>query len=439
MNAKIDAPSPPDPCAGATGALDAEALNRACACVGVEPDALRRALEAEPGGREVAELLAQRCPHVFAALPVFVPEARIREMAAVVAAVEAVAALPAYRDAVLGNAQPVARHVPAALGVFFGYDFHVSPAGVGLIEINTNAGGAMLNAALARAQQACCPQVEGLLALGPERDITARIAGMFGREWALSRGTARCRTVAIVDSAPAAQYLYPEFLMFRRLFERHGMQAVIADPAELTFRDGALWHADTVVDMAYNRLTDFMLEEPHSSALRQAWLADAVVLTPHPHAHALYADKRNLAILSDPARLAQLGVPADIRQHLLATVPFTREVSAANAEQLWSERRRLFFKPSAGYGGRASYRGDKLTRRAWGDILAGSYVAQSLVLPGERTVADAGGTRQLLKYDVRNYAYEGRVLSLAARLYQGQTTNFRTPGGGFAPVYRWPG
>jgi hypothetical protein len=26
------------------------------------------------------------------------------------------------------------------------------------------------------------------------------------------------------------------------------------------------------------------------------------------------------------------------------------------------------------------------------------------------------------------------VLLLAARLYQGQTTNFRTPGGGFAPV-----
>jgi hypothetical protein len=24
---------------------------------------------------------------------------------------------------------------------------------------------------------------------------------------------------------------------------------------------------------------------------------------------------------------------------------------------------------------------------------------------------------------------------IAARLYQGQTTNFRTPGGGFAPVY----
>jgi hypothetical protein len=28
------------------------------------------------------------------------------------------------------------------------------------------------------------------------------------------------------------------------------------------------------------------------------------------------------------------------------------------------------------------------------------------------------------------------VQLVCARLYQGQTTNFRTPGGGFAPVYQ---
>jgi hypothetical protein len=39
---------------------------------------------------------------------------------------------------------------------------------------------------------------------------------------------------------------------------------------------------------------------------------------------------------------------------------------------------------------------------------------------------------------VRNYVYEGEVLLRAARLYEGQTTNFRTPGGGFAPVIRYP-
>jgi hypothetical protein len=46
--------------------------------------------------------------------------------------------------------------------------------------------------------------------------------------------------------------------------------------------------------------------------------------------------------------------------------------------------------------------------------------------------------RQVLKFDLRNYAYDGAVLGVAARLYQGQTTNFRTPGGGFAPVYPGP-
>jgi hypothetical protein len=39
-----------------------------------------------------------------------------------------------------------------------------------------------------------------------------------------------------------------------------------------------------------------------------------------------------------------------------------------------------------------------------------------------------------LKYDVRCYVYDGQVQLVAARLYQGQTTNFRTPGGGFALV-----
>ena len=45
-----------------------------------------------------------------------------------------------------------------------------------------------------------------------------------------------------------------------------------------------------------------------------------------------------------------------------------------------------------------------------------------------------GETRSELKVDVRLYTYAGEVLLAAARLYQGQTTNMRTPGGGFAPV-----
>ena len=45
------------------------------------------------------------------------------------------------------------------------------------------------------------------------------------------------------------------------------------------------------------------------------------------------------------------------------------------------------------------------------------------------------GVAEPRKLDVRLYAYEGQTLLAAARLYQGQTTIFRTPGGGFAPVF----
>lgn len=54
--------------------------------------------------------------------------------------------------------------------------------------------------------------------------------------------------------------------------------------------------------------------------------------------------------------------------------------------------------------------------------------------PGERSVR-VDDRPVKLKLDVRCYACAGKVVTLAARLYQGQVTNFRTPGGGFATVF----
>ena len=69
----------------------------------------------------------------------------------------------------------------------------------------------------------------------------------------------------------------------------------------------------------------------------------------------------------------------------------------------------------------------------WDGIFAGGYVAQALVPPTER-VAEVDGATARLKFDLRAYVYSDCVQLLAARLYSGQTTNMRTPGGGFAPV-----
>ena len=227
-------------------------------------------------------------------------------------------------------------------------------------------------------------------------------------------------------------------MLFKYLLEHHGLQTVIVDPQALRYDHGVLYADDVPVDLVYNRLTDFYLESPACAALRQAYRDQAVVLTPHPHAHALYADKRNLGLLSDAAFLDSLDLDPQVRQVLLEMVPRSETVEAANAERLWAERKHLFFKPFAGYGGRAAYRGDKLTHRVWQEILAGGYIAQRMVQPGQMRIHDEASSDRLMKFDVRLYVYDAQLLWSAARVYQGQTTNFRTPGGGFAPVYALP-
>ena len=437
-------------------------LNSACFCLSLDQSALTHALDSELGQPGLSEMVRDRCPFLFAALPVFVATPQLHRMAQVMQAVESVVALPAYREQVLDAAPAIARlGTGGPLGAFFGYDFHLSEGHLGLIEINTNAGGAMLNAVLARAQHACCRAVDSMVpTLASVASFEQQIVAMFRHEWQLSgltaglaagkaKGTRPLASIAIVDVAPEDQYLYPEFLLFQQLFERHGLRAVITDPGALEWRDGVLWHGDLAIDLVYNRLTDFYLEQPGSAALREAYLHQAVVLTPHPQAHALYANKRHLALFSDAARLQALKVPQAVQDVLLRHVPRTEVVDASDAQRLWDARRSLFFKPVAGFGSRAAYRGDKLTKRVWQDILAGDYVAQAIVAPGERVIDDADpmaaelapgsiGATKAMKFDLRAYTYDGEVQWVAARLYQGQTTNFRTPGGGFAPVYSAP-
>lgn len=411
-------------------------LNQDCVCLSLDKAELANALDSQLGSAGLFQLVREHCPYAFSSQPVFVAPAQLARIAQVVRAVESVVALPTYREAVLAHAPPIARVGGGAQGVFFGYDFHLDAGHLGLIEVNTNAGGAMLNAVLARAQRSCCGDMDGLVPTPASVDrFEQRLVDMFRREWQLSRpdGPPLSR-IAIVDDAPQRQYLYPEFLLFQRLFERHGLQAVVADPGELTWREGQLWHAGQAIDLVYNRLTDFYLDEPSHAALREAWLRQGVVLTPHPQAHALYADKRLLACFSDEDRLQALGVPEATRRVLLDNVPRTERVTRDAADRLWAARRGLFFKPMAGFGSRAAYRGDKLTRRVWEEILAGDYVAQAVMLPGERRV-EVDASPQAMKFDLRAYAYAGEVQWVAARLYQGQTTNMRTPGGGFAPVY----
>ncbi len=413
----------------------AEALNRSCHCIAVDPVKLRGALESSPLTMGVYDAILRERPHLFSSSPVFLARAQLEHMATVIAAIERVIRAAPFREWARTLAPPIAHHDFGPRGVFLGYDFHFGRTGPQLIEINTNAGGALLNTVLAAAQQACCADVEAVLgAATSPRALADAFLAMFHAEWRLQRGTATLGTIAIVDQAPESQYLHPEFLLFQELFRRAGLQSMIVDVAALRHENGGLYAGGDRVDLVYNRLTDFALAAPESAALARAYAAGDVVVTPNPHTYARYADKRHLTVLSDAAQLAAWDVPAETIALLTAAVPRAVLVEPSRHDELWRDRRQWFFKPLDGYGGKAAYRGDKLTRATWDAIRARPYVAQRIVPPSERTIQIAD--REVpLKLDVRAYVYDGSVQLTAARLYQGQTTNFRTAGGGFAPVF----
>jgi hypothetical protein len=352
----------------------------------------------------------------------------------------ALAHTPTYQAALAQSADEVARHAAGNFGVFMGYDFHVTRDGPRLIEVNTNAGGALLNglhtAALCDPARLACVCSE-LLSVG---DLERDLVDTFRAEFAAAERAGRdagdeLRRIAIVDDAPGQQFLAPEFELFRALFASSGIEARIADTRELApSAGGGLALGDWPVQLVYLRDTDFALASERTRVLRAAYLANEVVVTPSPREHFLLADKRRLALFSSPERLAALGVSQDDARFLGEVIPETRLLADLAPERAWAERASWVFKPAAAFGSRAVYRGDKISRKKFAEIAAEpGYVAQRHAPPGLVKVETTEGPREM-KFDVRAYAYRDRVLLLGARVYEGQVTNLRSPGGGFSAI-----
>ena len=387
----------------------------------IDKAALEQGLNSQ--GKTFTEAMSETHRHLFADVPLYITSAQLAQMQAVIAAVEEVVALQSLP---LPGGGDVA--ISAAHGVCYGYDFHLNKEGAHLIEINTNAGGLFLNALLLDSQRNS--DLPGKAAA--DDNLHSVLLAMFRKEWQLARGDAPLHNIAIVDEQPQSQYLYPEFILAQALFERAGIAAHIVAPEDLQARDDGLYVAANKIDLLYNRLTDFSLQSyPH---LLLAYQQDQVLMTPDPAHYQRYADKRNLVTLSDAAALQAAGVSSASLAALSEGLPQTLLVNGADAERWWTERKQWFFKPVSGYGSKGAYRGDKLTKRVFEEVMQSDYVAQRLAPPGERMVLGVDDEPEPLKYDVRCYVFEGHIQLVAARLYQGQTTNFRTLGGGFAMV-----
>ncbi len=382
-------------------------------------------------------------PLLFCPQTISLPMALKAEAEDIVRAFSQLRRLPA-RDQALSALPPVVPD-PGNTSALMSYDFHIDEAEhLRLIEINTNASMSLMVEVL--------HQVHGVV--NPfSADFSRDILECFKLEFARAqpRGLSALKTVAITDETPESQRLYAEFVAYQELFQRAGIDAVIVDARDLFFQNDRLRLPDgRVIDLVYNRHTDFYFETPAAASLRAAMLKQAVCITPHPHEYRLLADKERLVELARPGALATLPLDDHSRQAIERTLIRTFSVAEnADPDSLWAERKKLFFKPMRSFGGKAAYRGASLSRRVFDEILKGQYLAQEFVpaptvkLPVPDTVPDASPdaspdaeTNVEFKFDLRFYVYDDRIQQACARLYQGQMTNSQTPGGGIT-VINW--
>ncbi len=327
-----------------------------------------------------------------------------------------------YRNSLNNSLPTVAQFNPHHDSVLMGYDFHLSNTGPKLIEVNTNAGGLWLS----------------YLAHYPDAAVFSghlaqRLLTMFLTEFRLWRGLKQSplKTLAILDENPTEQFLYAEMQAFASLLKQQGINTVIVAPQELHENNQGLYFQNKRIDMIYNRHCDFYLETLALQAIRNAYLEKKVCLSPNPFSYGLLADKRRMINWSALALDPDLNeLTAQQRCLLQQTIPATHLLATENRQKLWQDRKAWVFKPVNAYASRGVYLGKKLTTGKFTEFDSETTLVQEFIEPS--TLKAANG--QEYKVDFRLFVYQAQILSVAARVYQGQVTNLRTEGGGCARI-----
>lgn len=283
------------------------------------------------------------------------------------------------------------------------FDFHYTEEmGLKLIEINTNAS-LYLPLILQR-----CAQIDTC-----EVDQFSDLLESFIETFQLAKGDA----ISVFDEVPENEGLYFEFLIFKEWLTRSGYPTNIVSLENF---------AEKANPNVYNRFTDFYFDKEGSAQIHKDYFDGIKKFSPNPREYFLMADKRRLSPLREAIE--------KIKPSFANIIPETRLFSDFESkEELWAQRKKYFFKPSSSFGSKGAFSGKGISKKAFEGIYSPDFIAQELAPAGRRNF-NWEGEEMEMKFDLRFFTFNGKVQNYGARLYQGQTTNMRTPFGGLAPI-----
>lgn len=309
--------------------------------------------------------------------------------------------------------------------VLMSFDFHIVNGNPKLIEINTNASHFLtskLMDSFLQKDKASFP------------NALDKLKNSFRSEWSLFSDQVM-KSISIVDEDPTMQRAYFEFLLYKKMFEQMGFKVSIDDAKELAWNGKELLNSNGErVDFVYNRSTDFYFEDSMSQALKTAYDGNAACISPQPQEYQLLADKQRLLDFGTEGFLNKYLSEKEISLFKEVVLEI-KDVRKEDKETLWSNRKKYFFKPKNSYGGKGAYKGESITHKVFDQVIeAGDYIAQEFAPPATTMITDQVSHKVEAKYDLRFFVYDGEIQFATARTYVGQTTNFRTLGGGFASL-----
>jgi len=361
-------------------------------------------------------------PHLFSPHTVVMSEHDMQRMEQASHVISRVLQHPDMVAEIMPQRPDIAAYDAGNLSAMIGYDFHITPEGPKLIEINTNAGGLMTSTLWRlRHHEAALKQV-----------IDAMVA-MFQREYEDWFGIAGAdiHHIAIVDRNPDAEFTLDDFVLTKIAFEASGIIVSICATHELTSQGQHLYapNQELPIDLVYNRSCDFYFEEKESSVLKQAYMNHEVCVTPNPYGYGLLSDKRTLVALYQQV-VSEHSILTEDERQILQQVLLPTYLLADDVARFSAEKSQWFFKHVNLHAGQEAFRGNKLSRKLLEQFVPEDFIVQKIAKPGVLST-DAGA----YKYDMRVFTHQDVTIEISARLYQGRITNFRTEGGGYGNIH----
>lgn len=230
--------------------------------------------------------------------------------------------------------------------------------------------------------------------------------------------------VAIVDFKESATDM--EFLEFQKAYRDEGYSCIIADPRDLTYRDGGLYHEDYRIDLVYRRMVSYEIIDNRDEItdFLTAYRERAFVCIGSLKSQVIH-NKIFFKILHDEDTLAYLT--EEERDFVKKRIPYTGIF--AGSEEIFNKvldgKDKYIMKPMDLNASQGVYVGRDFSDEEWekrlGESFDKDYIYQEYFDPFERDFllkTDNGFEADSFKTTIGLYMYNEKLKGLYSRIGQ---------------------